>query len=82
MVWRKTTKAVEPFVPERELPQLPRLPEARKEVPKQKEVTKVVIKLPVQEVRQYTDEEGTIINLVTVEEALTELMEIINAGDK
>ena len=79
MVWRKTTKA-EPIDREESLPQLPRLPE-RKEV-RQKEVTKVVLKLPVQEIRQYKDEDGTIVNLVTIEEALTELMEIINSGDK
>lgn len=36
-----------------------------------KEVYKVVAKLPTQEVRRYQEEDGTIVNLITIEEALT-----------
>jgi hypothetical protein len=44
---------------------------------KQKEEILVVRELPVQQVRQSKKEDGTIINFITVEEALTELL---NAG--
>lgn len=37
-----------------------------------KEVWKVVDKLPVQEVRKATLEDGTVVNFVTIEEYLTE----------
>jgi len=37
------------------------------------EITLVVKELPVQEIRRYKREDGTIINLKTVEEALTEI---------
>lgn len=37
-----------------------------------KDITHVVWKLPTQEIRKYTDEDGTIVNLITVEEFLTE----------
>lgn len=44
---------------------------------KKKEIVQVVDKLPVQEVRRIESEDGTVINLITVAEALTQ---IINAG--
>lgn len=54
--------------------------EIKKEVvaePKKTEPTEkymVVDKIPVQEVRQTTDEDGNIINFITTEEALTQVM--------
>jgi len=36
-----------------------------------KQIYKVVAKLPVQEVRRYQEDDGTIVNLITIEEALT-----------
>ncbi len=41
---------------------------------KQKERIMVVKELPVQSFRSYTDEDGTKVNLVTVEEALSEIL--------
>jgi hypothetical protein len=38
-----------------------------------KQVFEVVAKLPVQEIRRYKREDGTIVNLLTIEEALTEI---------
>jgi len=42
-------------------------------VPKQR--TMVVKELPVQPIRSYTEEDGTIVNLITIEEALSKLLE-------
>ena len=39
-----------------------------------KELIKVVAQLPVQEVRKIVDKDGTIYNLITIEEALTEVL--------
>lgn len=41
-------------------------------VPKQK--TMVVKELPVQPIRSYAEEDGTIVNLITIEEALSKLL--------
>ncbi len=38
------------------------------------ERTEVVKELPVQQVRSYVDDDGTKVNLVTTEEALTEIL--------
>lgn len=43
--------------------------------PEQVEITKVVKEIPVQPIRRYKDEDGTIVNLITIEEALTKLIE-------
>lgn len=64
-----------------ELPKLQKVEEIKKAVvqepeePKQeaKELFQVVDKLPVQEIRSYKKDDGTIVNLITVEEALTEI---------
>jgi hypothetical protein len=42
------------------------------EIKKQKERFEVVAKLPMQEVREAVDKDGTIIHFVTIEEYLTE----------
>ena len=47
------------------------VPVRKKKRKKPKEVWKVVKELPTTPVRKYQDEEGTIINLMTTEEALT-----------
>jgi hypothetical protein len=79
MGWRKVTKPEDD--PSR-LPDLPPMPvpkpvQAIKQEPEQKEVYEVVAKLPVQEIRRYRRDDGIIVNLITIEEALTEVM---NAG--
>jgi len=45
-----------------------------KEKKEQKEFVQVVAKLPVQEIRRIEKEDGTIINLLTIEEAITALI--------
>ena len=53
------------------------LEKASNEVKTKKEITQVVSKLPVQEIRRL-EQEDTIINFVTVEEYLTQMA---NAGN-
>lgn len=55
--------------------------EVMREEPKQvkaKELYMVVAKLPTQEIRKYKNEDGDIVNLITIEEYLTERA---NAGN-
>ena len=64
--------------------ELPELPETFEEVKKKPfikpqakkpiERYKVVHELPTQQVMKYKDDEGNIINFITIEEALTELL--------
>ncbi len=48
--------------------------EAKQVVEEEKVEFRVVSQLPTQEVRRYTEEDGTIIQLITIEEALTKIM--------
>ena len=81
MGWRKVKPEDDPS----RLPDLPPMPmplpkqaPAKVEAPvKPEEVYEVVAKLPVQEIRRYKRDDGVIVNLITIEEALTEVM---NAG--
>lgn len=78
MGWRKVNK---PEDDSSRLPDLPPMP-TPKIIPvvnpeQQKEVYEVVAKLPVQEIRRFKRDDGIIVNLITIEEALTEVM---NAG--
>ena len=49
-------------------------PVVKKEETSQKSKIVVVKELPVQPIREFTDEEGTIIHFKTIEEALSEIM--------
>lgn len=49
--------------------------EKKKKDPKQKKRIQVVKELPVQQVKEYVDEDGVLVELITVEEALTKLFE-------
>lgn len=47
-----------------------------------KEITKVALELPQQQIRKYTDDEGNEVNLVSIDEALTEILEKVRAMEK
>lgn len=83
MAWTKIRKEKEREMEQSdELPDLPphKFLSPKKDISKQKEITRVVLKLPVQEIRQYKDDDGAIVNLITVEEALTEIIGRMDAG--
>lgn len=61
-------KEVEAY-PYDEEPSIPAPPVVKK---KPKEMTQVVAQLPTREIRKYVREDGVIVNLITIEEALTE----------
>jgi len=52
-----------------------RIEQLQKKTSTPKQRTMVVKELPVQPVRSYTEEDGTIVNLITIEEALSKLLE-------
>jgi hypothetical protein len=74
MVWRRIKQPE--ASPEKTLPELPPLPpqEEKPIISKKKTEYEVVFKLPTQEIRQYQRDDGTIVKLITVEEALTEFI--------
>lgn len=47
-----------------------------------KELTVVVAELPKEDVRQFEDRNKNIVNVVTIEEALTEILEKVRKIDK
>jgi len=73
MVWKRI-KEPNLVNPEKVLPQLPPIPTEKIVESKQKQEYEVVFKLPTQEIRQYQRDDGTIVKLITVEEALTEFI--------
>lgn len=65
------------------LPELPKVTQVYRPMIKPKpiqtkEVWKIVLQLPMQPIRQYTEEDGTVVHLVTVEEYLTEQANVGN----
>lgn len=56
--------------------------EVKKEVKKVEEKTVVVAQLPSQQVNKALDENGNTINLITIEDAITDLLERVKRIEK
>ena len=72
---KKKQEKFEKVEPTEEVPEVNPIEKLTKETEKsEKEVTIVVKELPTQQVRKGKTEDGTIINYVTIEEALTDII--------